>query len=263
MNLKRSIFHFITLQRNNSFGKFLGGISNSLRNALENKMSDNELSGEYRIIRKLAANGPKLVFDVGANVGIWTQELKKYSPNSQVFLFEPIPDTFTKLVENLATLSNVHPTQIALSDKAGEFEMNYYPNQSYFSSIYPTSLGNDGIIVNVQTISGDEFCNKHGIEHIDILKIDVEGAEQKVLEGFKSFLKNQKISIVQFEYGPHNLQSEFLLKNMYELFTGYGYKVGKIYPNWIDWTPYELNMENFILSNFIAVKQGSMALLDD
>jgi hypothetical protein len=60
----------ITLQKNNYVGKFLNVISNSLRNALENKMNDNELSGEYRVVRKLAELNPKIVFDVGANVGI-------------------------------------------------------------------------------------------------------------------------------------------------------------------------------------------------
>ncbi|MBN3582542.1 FkbM family methyltransferase [Algoriphagus aestuarii] len=253
MPLKKRLFHLITLQKNNPFGKILEGISTSLRNALENKMSDNELSGENRIIRKLAKASPNVVFDVGANVGIWTQEFKKHSPDSHIYLFEPIPETFTKLVDNVTTLSYVHPYQFALSSKSGEIEMNYYPNQSYFSSIYPTSLGKDGIKLTVQTISGDEFCDQNGIGYIDVLKIDVEGAEQNVLEGFQSFLKNQKIGIVQFEYGPHNLQSKFLLKDLYDLFTDYGYKVGKIYPNWIDWSVYKLGMENFILSNFIAI----------
>lgn len=170
-----------------------------------------------------------------------------------MYLFEPIPDTFTRLVQNFTILSDVLPTKIALSDKSGEIEMNYYPRQSSFSSIYPTSLGNDGIKVKVQTISGDEFCDQNGIEHINILKIDVEEAEQKVLEGFGSFLKDQKISIVQFEYGPHSIDSKFLLKNLCELFETYGYKVGKIYPSWIDWSKYELNMKHFILANYIAV----------
>ncbi|WP_169714373.1 FkbM family methyltransferase [Algoriphagus antarcticus] len=220
---------------------------------MENKMNDNELSGEYRVVRKLAELKPKIVFDVGANIGIWTQELKKYAPDSIVYLFEPIPDTFDRLIQNLSVLNEVHPSQIALSNKLGEFEMNYYPNQSYFSSIYPTSLGKDGIKVKVQTISGDEFCFQNSIEHINILKIDVEGAEEKVLEGFQGFLENQKISMVQFEYGQHSLDSKFLLKDFYTLFENYGYKVGKIYPNWIDWSAYDLSMENFILSNFIAV----------
>jgi len=257
MGFKKRFFHLITLQKNNFVGKFLGVISNSLRNALENKMNDNELSGEYRIVRKLAKLNPKVVFDVGANVGIWTQELKKYSPDSIVYLFEPIPDTFTRLVQNIAVLSDVLPTQIALSDKSGEIEMNYYPSQSYFSSIYPTSLGKDGIKLTVKTIAGDEFCNQNNIGQIDILKIDVEGAEQKVLEGFKGFLKGQRIKIIQFEYGPQSLDSKFLLKDFYQVLGEFGYKVGKIYPNWIDWTPYELEKENFILSNFIAVSSKS------
>ena len=262
MNLKKIFFHFITLQKRNLFGKLLNNISFSLRNSLGNKMNDNELSGEYRVVRKIALLKPNVVFDVGANVGNWTKEVKKYSPESRIYLFEPIPDTFKMLVENLKDYSNVHPYNFALSNESGFFEMNYYPNQSYFSSIYSTSLGQDGTLVNVQTVSGDDYCCQHDIDHIDVLKIDVEGAEEKVLKGFQDYLENQKINIIQFEYGPHSLNSKFLLKDFYRFFEDYGYIVGKIYPKWIDWSSYELTKEDFILSNFIAISSKVPFLKD-
>ena len=68
MNLKKKLFHFITLQKRNFLGKSLDKISSSLRNALENKMNDNELSGEYRLLRIISKSNTKVVFDVGANV---------------------------------------------------------------------------------------------------------------------------------------------------------------------------------------------------
>lgn len=262
MNFKKRLFHLITLQKRNFLGKKLQGIASSLRNALENKMNDNELSGEYRVLRILAKSNPKVVFDVGANVGNWTKELKQYSPDSEVYSFEPVPQTFEKLCQNLKGMLKVKPKPFALSDREGSLKFNFYPSNSYFSSIHKNTLGSNFETILVNTISGDAFCDEQNIEEIDYLKIDVEGAENKVLEGFSQRIKEQKIKVIQFEYGPQNIESRFLLKDFYELLEGNGYRIGKIYPNWIDWSGYTIEKENFILANFLAVSQKSDSIID-
>lgn len=253
MNLKKKLFHFITLQKRNSIGRALRNVSHSLRNALENKMNDNELSGEYRVLRILARKNLKVVFDVGANVGNWTTELKKNSSACSVHLFEPVPQTFEKLCQNLKSIDKVFLNQLALSDSQGLIEFNFYPSNSYFSSIYKTAITQDFKTIQIETVLGDDYCDFHQLDEIDFLKIDVEGAENKVLQGFSKRLKQQKIKVIQFEYGPLNIDSRFLLKDFFELFEQNGYRIGKIYPTWIDWSPYSLEKENFILSNFLAV----------
>lgn len=262
MIIKKYFFNFFTLQRNNFFGRGLISISRAIRNSLENKMNDNELSGEYRVLRKLAALNPKIVFDVGANVGNWTKEFKTHSPDSLVYSFEPIPQTFEKLSQNLKNLPKVTLHQMALSDKTGSIDFNFYPSNSYFSSIYQTNLDPNFLTISVDTISGDEFCDRNDISEIDLLKIDVEGAENKVLAGFSKRLNEQKIKVIQFEYGPYNIDSHFLLKDFFKLLEGNGYRVGKIYPKWIDTTGYSIEKENFILSNFLAVSIKENLIFD-
>lgn len=257
MNFKKRIYYFITLQKRNFFGRFLEFISNSIKNSLENKMNDNELSGEYRVIRKIAKLKPEVVFDVGANMGSWTTEFKKHSPESKVFLFEPVPETFHVLNQNMKLLHDVYPNELALSNICGSFDFKYYPANSYFSSIYSTNLDSQFLKITVNSITGDEFCDRNRISRIDYLKIDVEGLEDKVILGFSKRLQNQDIDMIQFEYGPINVESKFLLKDFFEFFEKYGYKVGKIYPTWIDWSLYRVEKENFILSNFIAVSTKS------
>jgi hypothetical protein len=83
-----------------------------------------------------------------------------------------------------------------------------------------------------------------------------------VLVGFSKRLKEQKIKVIQFEYGPLNLDSHFLLKDFYKLLEGNGYRIGKIYPTWIDWTGYSIEKENFILSNFLAVSIKDNSIFD-
>jgi FkbM family methyltransferase len=263
MNLKKRLFHLITLQRRSFLGGKLQSISTSLRNALENKINDNELSGEYRILRIFAQSNPMVVFDVGANVGNWTRELKVYSPDSEVYSFEPIPQTFDKLCQNLKGVQKVNPIPIALSDRVGTLEFNFYPSSSYLSSIYKTTLDSHFQTLSVNTITGDAFCDDQHIEKIDFLKIDVEGAENKVLEGFSRRLREKKIKVIQFEYGPLNVDSRFLLKDFYELLEENGYRIGKIYPSWIDWSGYRVEKENFILSNFLAVRSEYGSIFND
>ncbi len=226
-------------------------------------MNDNELSGEYRVLRILAKSKPKVVFDVGANVGNWTKELKAYSPNSSVFSFEPVPQTFEKLSQNLNNRPKVSLHQMALSEESGSIDFNFYPFNSYFSSIYRTELDPNFHTISVDTISGDEFCDLNDISEIDLLKIDVEGAENKVLAGFSKRLKEQKIKVIQFEYGPFNVDSHFLLKDFFILLEGNGYRIGKIYPTWIDWSGYSVEKENFILSNFLAVSLKGTSIYED
>lgn len=263
MRFRKKLFHWVTLQKRNSLGKTLKILSSSIHHALENKMNDNELSGEYRVLRILAKNNPKVVFDIGANVGNWTKKLKQYSPKSVVYSFEPIPQTFETLCRNLKEEKMVYPHQIALSDREGTLEFNFYPSNSYFSSIYKTTFDSNFQTLSVNTISGDTFCDEQNIDEIDFLKIDVEGAENKVLVGFLKRIKEGKIKAIQFEYGPQNVESRFLLKDFYDLLERNGYRIGKIYPTWIDWSGYSIEKENFILSNFLALSMAENLVFED
>ena len=96
---------------------------------------------------------------------------------------------------------------------------------------------------------------KHGITHVDFLKLDVEGAENRVLQGFANALQDRLIDVIQFEYGRANIISKFLLYDFYVLFQKYGYKVGKIYPNYVDFREYSSDDENFLGPNYLAVRE--------
>ena len=100
---------------------------------------------------------------------------------------------------------------------------------------------------------GDDFCCENGIEHIDFLKMDVEGAEFKVLAGLDRMLSDQRVDIIQFEYGLKSVVTRFLLKDYYELFTSRGYVVGKLYPNGVYFKDYHVTDEDFMGPNYVAV----------
>ena len=81
---------------------------------------------------------------------------------------------------------------------------------------------------------GDEFLAQEGIAAIDFLKLDVEGAEHLVLQGLEANLRKQSVRFVQFEYGQKDILTHFLLRDFYHLFGSYGYIVGKIFPDYVE-----------------------------
>ena len=111
--------------------------------------------------------------------------------------------------------------------------------------------------------TGDRYCEERGIETIDLLKIDVEGFEDRVLRGFSRMLGAGKVTAVQFEYGLANINTRFLLKDFHELLEGMGFVVGKVFPKYVDFRPYEIATdEDFKGPNFLAVHSRHATLID-
>lgn len=261
-NLKKRFFWLLALQRNNLFGRFLYSSGKSLLNALNNKINDSNLSGEYWFLKNLNRSEIKVVFDVGANVGNWSKKVVEYIPGAQIHAFEPVPNTFELLETNTRNIQKIIRNQLGLSSESGKLSFNYYPNSSYLSSAFEHDLGKGGEHLEVDVTTGDEYCKTHQIKEIHLLKIDTEGFESKVLMGFRGMFGEHRIKLVQFEYGPMAIDSKFLLFDFYEFFEARGFQVGKIYPKWIDFRPYTKDMENFVLSNFVAVRKDSTSVLN-
>jgi len=258
----KRIYLLISRNRKSLLFNYLNRIVRFLYFALENKNNDHHTNGEFWLMKKLSESGLQIIFDVGANIGIWSIEAHKIFLNSSIYSFEPMPEVFARLQENVAGRGDIHIFNFALAKEKGTLSFNYYPNEILFSSIYSHHKGSESKTIQVNTIDGDSFCKENKIQVIDFLKLDVEGSEHLVLEGFKQMLTSQKIKVIQFEYGVLSIQSKFLLQDFYNLFYQYGYTLGKIYPNHIDFTKYDWTLENFIGPNYIAVRNSEEALIN-
>ena len=78
--------------------------------------------------------------------------------------------------------------------------------------------------------TGDTYMAEHGLTRIDFLKIDVEGAELSVLNGFGGAFRRKAIDVVQFEYGQVNLRTRVFLENFWRFFEIHVFVVGKLSP---------------------------------
>jgi len=149
------------------------------------------------------------VIDVGANIGVFTVKASKLvGPAGTVISLEPSPKSFTLLEANIMRnhLSNVKPFEYAAWDSEGEaslFVDRVSDRSSLFSDRGDSERNRRSIetIENVETVSLDTLLESLKLDCVDIIKIDVEGAELAVLRGAKRTIAKYLPSIV-LEWHP-------------------------------------------------------------
>jgi len=170
------------------------------------------------------------VFDVGANVGELTLLFSRFAANGSVHAFEASSSTFKRLEIILAATQrlNVVLNHLALSDKNGTISLHVYDDLlSSFNSQADRPLKDYGLnfepigIEQVRAMTVDDYCESKNIGRIDLLKIDVEGAEYQVMQGAARMLRDKRIGCLTFEFGQTTFdmgnspdEIEVFLKNM-------------------------------------------------
>lgn len=138
--------------------------------------------------------------DIGGLKGEIMQYMLKRAGGGEHLVFEPITK-YANLIRNKFTGSNVAVHQMALSDETGEIEFNYVTNAPSYSGLKRREYPTDHPEIKKIKVKVDKLDNVIGSEfRVDLIKIDVEGAEQKVLLGAKKTILRSKPLII-FEFG--------------------------------------------------------------
>lgn len=202
-----------------------------------------------------------ILFDIGANVGKYTQVLlgKSTHLNNKVkiHLFEPTHACFDILQKKFSHFDQVVLNKKAVSNKFKTAEIFYDEQKSGLASFYKRNLNAYSIQMNqsesVDAIRLDSYINEKNIEHIHFLKIDIEGHESEALEGAGAYLSGDFIDFLQFEYGGANLDSHTNLMDIYDFFEKAGFVLAKVMPKGLNIRPYKPWMDNFQYANYVAV----------
>jgi FkbM family methyltransferase len=217
-----------------------------------------QVAGETQLQKKLSDKYElKTFFDVGANIGEWTRMVHNHHFKSEIHLFEPVPETYRGLLNNDIQNGQTILNGFGLSNETGTIDINYSADNDRLSSPVLELWRPDGKLIPVLMMSGDDYCKSRQIESIDFLKIDTEGWEYKVLQGFSDMISRGKISIIQFEYGYANVLTKDLLIDFYKLLQPLGYSIGKLTPEGVHFKEYNLLDEDFRGPNYVAVHQSS------
>ena len=220
---------------------------------------DTKLSGEIFFTKYLIRTyNPTLIFDIGANQGDYSKNF--LASGAEIYCFEPVPNTFERLKNNIGGSANVTLINKGMSDVEGTAIIYDYENSagsthaSLFKEVFEV-YHSETKELEIELITVDHFLEENNIEHISLLKIDTEGNELKVLQGAKKTLENGKVDIIQFEFNEMNVSSGSFFK--YFLGALRNYNIYRLLPKGllpIDYTcPHRY--EIFAYQNIIAIRK--------
>jgi FkbM family methyltransferase len=244
----------VARNRRRYFARALASVCRQYMAWFSNLSYDLASNGEAFVLDTLSRFKPAVIFDAGANVGDWSAVAARLCPTATVHAFEISTPTFEKLKGRFSGSSRVVCRNVGLSDHADTIRIRHYDGLEALttSTDYPHPFPYRELAAEVT--SGTLYSQANSIRHIDLLKIDVEGMEQMVLRGCDGLFQARTIDLVQFEYGRVSIVNRFLLRDFYEFFTSRGFRVGKIYPNYVDFRDYDMGDEDFLGPNYLACR---------
>jgi FkbM family methyltransferase len=152
----------------------------------------------------LPADNVRVIIDCGANIGITSLFLAARYPGAMILSVEPHPDNFALLKINVAEIPRILPIWACITGTPQK-AVRFTADQASWGNRIATNA--DGILVPAITI--EELCKQNGIEKIDLLKLDIEGAEEEVLEN-GTFLARTEHIIAELHdhYGFQSFQRD-------------------------------------------------------
>ncbi|MEO0683511.1 MAG: FkbM family methyltransferase [Cyanobacteria bacterium J06649_11] len=235
------------------------------------KYGNHDVSGESHVINTILnsyfSDQEIVIFDVGANIGNYTKELKQAFPKSKIYAFEPNHNAFQTLEQELND-TDIERFCVGLSSHVSSKKGYTYASddKSEHASVYKevlTDLHQAKEIIEIvfETISLDCFCEQHEIKEIDFLKIDTEGHELEVLSGGKEMITQGNIKIIQFEFNEMNIVSRVFLKDFYQILSDYDiYRLDS--NRLIPLADYNSENEIFKFQNFLAIRKSVQKYLE-
>jgi len=138
---------------------------------------------EYALPRYRGPQRPRVVLDIGANVGLFSLYMKVLDPEAVVHCYEPAPATVALLQKNVGQLPAVQIHPYALAALAGRAAMHLHranTGQHSLRKIEPSDQYGDDVEIDCHD-AAEEF-DRLNAERIDVLKIDTEGCEIDILK---------------------------------------------------------------------------------
>lgn len=148
-----------------------------------------------------------VIFDVGAHFGNVTEVFRRMWPKSMIYCFEPEPEGIDELNRRFQGKDDrVTVVPAALGRRCETRPFHVGGQRKEMSSLYPRPK--DGRryyrhqldeIIRVPVLTVDAFLEEEPVDHVNLIKVDVQGAEKDVIKGAAGALSEQKIDLVYME----------------------------------------------------------------
>ena len=230
---------------------------------LQSKGVDTSLADQIKSISRLLP-AEAVVFDVGANVGNWTRALLARCGDriAQVHCFEPVEAN----IERIRAIGDpkvvVHPFAVGEQEETREFYSDFVG--SGIASLYLRDTPDAPAMRIRQTVQVrplDAVIAELGLQRIDLLKMDVEGAELEALRGLSNSVAQGIVRAFTFEIGTVNITSRTYLSDFFNIAVNHGFEVyrltagGGLHPI----KSYRVSHECFATTNYAAVAASKAA----
>ena len=165
----------------------------------------------FHILKQLRAAGfhPRTIIDVGANVGQFSIAASRMFPDSKIWAFEPVPDSFEILSKHLGKSPQVHLQQCAIgaANESMEININTHRHSSSLLAIgeahsvaFPFAREEGKVLVDVKTL--DSIKNQFDFMPPVLLKVDVQGFEAQVIRGAVKVLQHVDMVVIETSFQP-------------------------------------------------------------
>jgi len=191
------------------------------------------LDDEVRAAAKRIRRPQPVVFDVGANVGNWSEQIQQLIPEARLYMFEPSPGSQAAIRSKNLRQAKLFPFAVGETAEVRPFYASSETDGS--ASLYSRrdtafqELPYQQSEVTIKTL--DEVIDAEQIEVIDFMKMDIEGHELFALRGAKRALAAGKIRALSFEFGCGNLNSRTFFRDFWDLLTAANFAVYRITPS--------------------------------
>lgn len=152
----------------------------------------------------LLNSGIRTVFDVGANTGQFARAVHEVLPEAYIYSFEPLSDCFMELQRAMRNVEKFQAFNIALGESEGEalfYRSEWSPSSSLrlmsplHKENFPYTANESRETVLIRKL--DDFLEESNIKDNVLVKVDVQGCEDKVIAGGKRLLKRAKVLILE------------------------------------------------------------------
>jgi FkbM family methyltransferase len=173
------------------------------------------------------------IVDAGSNIGQYSLLAStSVGETGSVHSFEPIPAIFSQLSENVKSnrLSNVYLNQAGLWHSSMSIQLSLAPEMAQNCGAYSIGSSNDVTAVDAIAIALDEYVEQHQVKQVDLIKMDIEGAEYSALLGMqKTILRDRPVFLMEINRSALeklDCNPERLWRLLVESFGYTAYRVG-------------------------------------
>jgi FkbM family methyltransferase len=193
----------------------------------DNDASTTETSEDFLFEQVVRHFEPKVMLDVGANVGSYSRKLLSHFPEAKVYAFEPLAKTYA----TLSRLTDEHgdrfvPVNVGVGASPGSLELHYEEDASSHASFaaeaseVPYVRNTQKALIDVVTLDGFVAERLVG-ETVDFVKIDTEGFEFEVLQGARNLVSRHRPAAVHIEFNWHHMFRGHSFQMLASMLPGY------------------------------------------